>query len=128
MDNMLAYYVQNKQVLDEELSRSFDFDYQVIDSFDDAGNKAPEILTQNAIFVDCHYLNKDLYQVVYDLALVLQKHNYGLFVVARKNLNSMLVFIRDSLNVCEYVPEIDIVVKNQMDIYSQPFEQANAEM
>ena len=30
--------------------------------------------------------------------------------------------------MCDNVPEIDIVLKNQFEIYSQPFEKANADL
>ena len=70
----------------------------------------PDILSSNAIFIDCQYLNKDFYSIVYDSALTLQKHNFGLFVLARNRLNELLVFLRDDLRVCENVPEIDITL------------------
>ena len=94
------------------MEKSMNFEYDVIDSFEKSGSKIPEILSSNAMFIDCQYLHKDLYQIVYDLAVVLQKHNFGLFVMARSRLNQMLVFLRDELRVCEYVPEIDIVLKD----------------
>lgn len=87
IDGVLAYYGENKEELDEQLTKSVDFDYNVIDSFDDSGNKIPQLLAHNAIFIDCAYLHKDLYSMVYDLALILKEHNYGLFVLARQRLN-----------------------------------------
>lgn len=87
IDGVLAYYGENKDELDEQLTKSMDFDYNVIDSFDDSGNKIPQLLSHNAIFIDCAYLHKDLYSMVYDLALILKEHNYGLFVLARQRLN-----------------------------------------
>lgn len=86
------------------------------------------MLASNAIFVDCHYINKDLYDILFKGALVLREHNYGLFLLARQRLNEMLVYMRDDLDMCDYVPEIDIVFKDQYAIYSQPFEDANAEL
>ena len=74
----------------------------------------PSILSSNAIFVDCKYLNKDFYEIVFNLALLLRQHNYGLFVLARQQLNQFLVFLRDDLRVCENVPEIDLVIREQM--------------
>ena len=115
-------------MLDQQLSQSMDFTYNVIDSFDDNGNKVPQILSHNAIFIDCGYLNKDIYSIVYDLALILKEHNYGLFVLARKRLNELLVGIRDDMSACEYVPEIDIILKNQMEIYMKPFDESSAEL
>ena len=38
---MLAYYGENKDELDAQLTKSMDFEYNVIDSFDDSGNKVP---------------------------------------------------------------------------------------
>ena len=93
------------------------FEYEVIDSFDDAGNKISQILSHNAVFVDCGYLNKDFYEIIYNLAIVLQQHNYGLFVLLRPRLNQLLVYMRDELKICDFVPEIDIVFKNQMELY-----------
>jgi len=112
LDFALLSYANNKEMLDAQLGRSFEFDYYVLDTFSDIGNKAPIILAQNAIFMDCGYLHKDLYEIVYELALVLMKHNYGLFVLVRERLNQTLVYIRDELDACGYVPEIDIVFKD----------------
>lgn len=114
IDQMLQYYTENKAEIDQELEKSLDFKYKVIDSFDDAGNKVPSILSHNAIFIDCHYLNKDIYKMIFDVAIALKNHQYGLFIVARPRLNEILVYTRDSLNVCNVVPEVDIVMKNQM--------------
>ena len=38
-----------------------DFTYTVIDEFEGAGQKVPEIIAHNAFFIDCSYMNKDLY-------------------------------------------------------------------
>ena len=88
------------------------FEYDVIDSFDDGGQKVAQILSDNAIFIDCQYLHKDLYSMVFDLANLLREGNYGLFILARVRLNQILVYLRDELEVCEYVPEIDIKLRN----------------
>ena len=93
------------------------FEYDMIDSFDDSGQKMPAILSHNALVIDCSYLHKDLYEMIFDMSVVLQEHNYGLFVLARSRLNQILVSVRDDLRVCEYVPELDIVIKNQMQVY-----------
>ena len=61
--------------------------YKVIDSFKDIGNKAPTILANNAIFVDCSYLNKDLYNIITKLKNVLKDHNMAIFLVMRKKIN-----------------------------------------
>ena len=89
-----------------------DFTYTVIDDFEGAGQKIPEIIAHNAFFIDCSYMHNDFYQIIYDLALIIKEENYGLFVLARHRLNKALVFVRDSLNACDYVPEIDLVVKD----------------
>ena len=123
---MLRYYRNNKESLDSELAKSMDFEYNVIDKFNDSGNKMPSILAENSVFVDCTYLNKDIYDIIFNLALTLKEHNYGLFVVARQRLNQLLVVVRDKLNLCEFVPEVDIVLKDQLDIYSQSHEKAEA--
>lgn len=83
------------------------------------------MLSSTAIFVDCNYLHKDIYEILYNSSIVLRERNYGLFLLVRQRLNEALVFIRDDLNLCDYVPEIDIVFKNQMSLYSKPFEEAN---
>ena len=88
------------------------FEYDVIDTFDDGGQKVAQILSDNAIFIDCQYLHKDLYSMVFDLANLLREGNYGLFILARVRLNQILVYLRDELEVCEYVPEIDIKLRN----------------
>lgn len=41
------------------------------------------MLSHNAVFIDCGFLHKDIYDMVYDLSLVLKEHNYGIFVLAR---------------------------------------------
>ena len=41
------------------------------------------MLSHNAVFIDCGFLHKDIYETVYDLSLVLKEHNYGIFVLAR---------------------------------------------
>ena len=94
-----------------------DFPYIVIDAFEDSGQKIPELIAHNAVFIDCAYMHKDLYSIVFDLSMLLKEQNYGLFVIARKRLNQILVYARDELNVCEYVPEVDIVVKDQVAVY-----------
>jgi hypothetical protein len=58
------------------------------------------MLSHNAVFIDCGFLHKDIYDMVYDLALVLKEHNYGLFVLTRQNLNELLVYIRDEMRAC----------------------------
>jgi len=83
IDNILLYYAENKENLDQELTKSLEFQYNVIDSFESAGNKVPAMLAPKAIFIDCNYLHKDLYQVLYGSALVLREHNYGLFLLVR---------------------------------------------
>ena len=93
------------------------FNYEVLDSFEESGNKISSILSHNAIFLDCSYLNKDFYQIIYDFSMVLKKHNYGIFVLVRQQLNQLLVSMRDEMNLCDFVPEIDIVLKDQMGIY-----------
>ena len=40
----------------------------------------------------------------------------------------MLVYIRDDLNTCEHVPEIDIVIKDQVPTYMQPYDDAKADL
>ena len=100
-----------------QFDQSLNFDYEILDSFEESGNKIASVMSHNAIFVDCTYLNKDFYQIIYDLALVLKNHNYGIFVLARQQLNHLLVSMRDEMNLCDSVPEIDIVLKDQMGIY-----------
>ena len=36
----------------------------------------------------------------------------------------MLVYARDDLNVCNIVPEVDVVVKDQVGVYSLPYKEA----
>ena len=50
--------------------------------------------------------------MVFNLANLLREGNYGLFILARVRLNQILVYLRDELEVCEYVPEIDIKLRN----------------
>ena len=50
-----------------------DFKYEVIDSFTDAGQKVPEIIAQNAAFIDCSYLNNDIYSIIFDLSQILKE-------------------------------------------------------
>ena len=128
IDSLLIYYGTNKDELDTDFAKSMNFKYDVIDSFKDSGNKVPSVVAHNAVFIDCHYLHKDIYQMIFDLAIVLKDRNYGLFVLARQRLNELLVYVRDDLNVCEFVPEVDIVVKDQMSVYSKGFVAANAEL
>ena len=91
IDKILLNYAEKKEEIDAELSQSLELHYKVIDSYDDIGNKAPMMLANNAIFIDCNYVNKDLYDIIYRFSLVLREHNYGLFVLARKKLNQILV-------------------------------------
>lgn len=60
--------------------------------------------------------------------MVMREQNYGLFVLARNRLNQMLVYIRDDLEVCNQVPEIDIVLKDQMAFYTKPYGETNDAM
>ena len=112
IDDFLLNYAENKEEIDQELKKSLEFKYNVLDSFEDVGNKVPSMLAPNSIFTDCNYLHKDIYQVLYDSALILRKRNFGLYLLVRKRLNEVLVYIRDDFNACEAVPEIDIVFKN----------------
>lgn len=62
IDSMLEYYGTNKEQIDMEFARSLDFDYKIIDTFEsDSSGKAPQTFLKTATFVDCAYVNKDLY-------------------------------------------------------------------
>lgn len=53
---MLLRYSESKESFDEKMSNAVKFDYKVIDSFENSGNKIPSPLENSAIFVDCHYI------------------------------------------------------------------------
>ena len=49
------------------------FEYKVMDSYREGGQKVPELFAQNAVFVDCSYLHKDVYKMVYELSMILME-------------------------------------------------------
>ena len=54
----------------------------------------------------------DFYQMVFDLAMIIKNNDYGLYIIMRPRLNEVLVNLRDNLNVCDAVPEVDIKFKD----------------
>ena len=73
IEDFLIYYSRNKEALDEQFNRSMDFTYSVIDTFENSGQKIPDIIAHNAIFIDCAYLHKDLYSILFDLSQLLRE-------------------------------------------------------
>lgn len=47
-----------------------------------------------------------------DFSLILKEHYYGVYMLVRKRLSQALAYIRDDLEVCNIVPEIDIILKD----------------
>jgi len=56
---MLLKYSESKESFDEKMSNAVKFDYKVIDSFENSGNKISAVLENSAIFIDCRYVQND---------------------------------------------------------------------
>ena len=72
---------------------------------------------KNTIFVDCGWLHKDLYDIVYELAMILEQRNIVLYAALVPRLNQILVYLRDRFSVCDYAPEINVLLTNSTDFY-----------
>lgn len=59
----------------------------------------------------------DFYQMVFDMAMIIKNNDYGLYIIMRPRFNEVLVDLRDNLNVCDAVPEVDIKFKDQVELY-----------
>ena len=55
--------------------------------------------------------------MVFDLAMIIKNNDYGLYIIMRPRFNQVLVNLRDNLNVCDAVPEVDIKFKDQVELY-----------
>jgi len=57
------------------MNKYSNFKYHVTDTYSQTGGKIPNALAQNSLFIDCHYINKDMYQFVYSVSLHIQRLN-----------------------------------------------------
>ena len=55
--------------------------------------------------------------MLFRVAQLIKESDYGLFLIVRPFLNKVMVQVRDDLNLCDAVPEIDIKLKNPIDLY-----------
>ena len=77
------------------------------------------LISKNTIFIDCRYLHKDLYDIVFKLCKILEEKNILLFAALRPRLNQILIYIRDRLSVCDYAPEASVILNDQAEYYVQ---------
>lgn len=112
--SLLAYGNNEETIKNEitQLSKYSSFKYRVNDTYTETGGKIPNALAQNSLFIDCHYMNKDMYQFVYSVSLQIKRRNYPLFLSLRTRLNKLLVFIRDEVNMCEYAMTLEAVLSD----------------
>ena len=54
-----------------------------MDTYENSGEKVVGMLANKSHMIECRHVNLDLYDIAYDLALVLRGHDYGLFVLLR---------------------------------------------
>ena len=112
IDEAFDYYLANKNTIDADIQGTLSYSYKAIDEFSNGGGKVSNLISKNTIFVDCKYLNKDLYDIIYELAMILEDKNLILYSALRPRLNQILIYIRDRLSVCDYAPEINVLLKN----------------
>ena len=99
------------------MSQAVQFTYKVVEAFDSTGNKIPEVLSHNAIFVECSHVQKDIIEVMEGLAMLMKEFNLVFYAIIEQRLNSFVDLMEERRFACNYVPEIDIVLKDQMGIY-----------
>ena len=107
----------NKDTINSDIQGTLSYSYKAIDEFSSGGGKVSNLISKNTIFVDCKYLHKDLYDIVYELAMILEDKNIVLYAALRPRLNQILIYIRDRLSVCDYAPEVNVLLKNSTDYY-----------
>ena len=83
---LLVSYSERKEEYDEKLSQAVLFDYRVLDSFEESGNKMPEILSYNSILVDCRYVQRDIVEMIDKLSKIVQESNYLIYSMVEKRL------------------------------------------
>ena len=74
-------------------------------------------IAKNTIFIDCGWLHKDLYDIVYELAMILERRNIVLYAALVPRLNEILIYLRDRFSVCDYAPEINVMLANATEFY-----------
>ena len=117
MDEAFNWYLENKNTIDADIDRSLSYTYKAIDEFNDGGGKIISFIAQNSVLIDCKWLYKDLYDIIYELAMILEEKHLVLYMSLRPRLNQILVYIRDELSVCDYAPEINALLKEQPAYY-----------
>ena len=117
IETALLRYSEGKEEYDERLSSAVSFDYKVINEFETSGNKMPEILSHTAIFIDCRYLHFDLSEMINDLSQLLKEANKVMYLLIEKRKDAFLQTLSTDNFACCHVPEVDVVLKDQMDLY-----------
>ena len=79
----MLYYSEHKTELDNQLKKSLEFNYKIVDIYDDSGLKIINMFADTSTIVDCHYIHEDLYEILLNLALLLRENDYGLFLIFR---------------------------------------------
>ena len=116
---MIAIYSQNQEVINAQVYNALNINYSVQGTFSDSGRKIANFLADANIFIDCGKMNMDVYKIVFDFSMILQEHYFSLFLTLRHSLNVLLVQIRDNLDICNYAPELNLIIKNKYETYMQ---------
>ena len=87
LDDAFDWYVSNKSEVDNDIDKSLSYTYKAIDDFDDGGGKVSNLISKNSIFIDCKYLHKDMYDIIFELAMILQDKHVLLYAALRPRLN-----------------------------------------
>lgn len=123
IERALLEYSQGKDGYDARLTQAVQFDYKVIASFEGSGNKVPKLLAQNAIFVECSHIQKDIKEMMQNLMAVFRGFSPTVYFLMQTSFENFLIQINDQKFICDYVPEIDFVLANQNDIYMETIEE-----
>ena len=117
LNEAFDYYLEHKDSIDSDVQGTLSYAYKAIDQFDDGGGKVSRYVAKNTIFVDCGFLHNDLYDMVFQLAMILEERNIVLYTALVPRLNEILIYLRDRFSVCDYAPEINVLLSNQTDFY-----------
>ena len=118
LNEVFDWYVENESEINSDIDKSLSYTYTAIDAFSDGGGKISNVIAKNSIIIDCKFLHKDLYDIIYTLAIMLQDKHIVLYSALRPRLNQILVYIRDRLSVCDYAPEINAILVDQPSYYT----------
>ena len=79
----------------------------------------PEIFAQTSAFADCANTGRDLHQILTKLLTFVREYSELAYILIADRVESTATWIEKERIVCEVVPEIDIMLKDQFATYNQ---------